>query len=362
MPIRSCASIAFATAFALSGCGGPAQSADTEDGRTYPVAAPGRGATIERTFVARVEAHRHVEIRTRLGGVVEAVEVDEGRTVAAGQVLYRISSRAARLEEERAAAVLASAEAEVEATTVEFKNTSSLAERSVVSPAELAQAKAKLAMATAKRDEAAATRRQAAVNVELAVIRAPFAGTVGRLPIKPGSVVAEDALLTTLTNADDALVYFRVSEAELMGLTAGGTALAGRRVQLRLADGSVYDGDGVIDAVDSAFDGDARTIAVRARFPNPSGVLRHGGTGTLVLVDELPDALVIPQRATFERQELLYVYVVGPADTVSARRVTPRGRTRDGFVVEGVGADERIVLEGIPHLRDGAQITVRGNG
>jgi RND family efflux transporter MFP subunit len=353
--------VALAAALLLPACQGASPAASSETRERFLVATPQRGASIVRRYVARVEALRHIEVRARLGGVVEALEVDEGRSVTAGQVLYRVNARSARIEEERAAAVLASAEAEVGAAALELENSTSLAERGVVSPVELAQARAKLAVLTAKRDEARAAQRQAGINVELAVVRAPFPGVVGRLPIKVGSVVDSDALLTTLTNAEEVFAYIKTSEAEYLQLTKNG-ALNGRSVQLLLADGSPLPDPGIIDATDSAFDNEARSMTIRARFKNTAGQLRHGATGTLLLTDVASDALVIPQQATFERQDLVYVYTVDTGSVAHAQRIDPLFRTDSGFVVQGFPESMKIVVEGIQHIQDGDRIATREAG
>lgn len=324
------------------------------------MSAPERGAVVKRSFVGQVQAHRHVEIRSRAPGVLEAMEVDEGAAVSAGQVLFRLRSPTAHLERERAAATRASVTAELEAARIELTNLEMLEERGVGSRAELELAKARLAMAAAKLDEAKTAERQAVVNADLAVIRAPFTGTVGRLPLKIGSVIQAEQLITTLTDSSEALVYFRVPEREYLELTTGDTSPEGRPVRFVLANDVELEGEGLIDAVDSVIERETGTVTFRARFDNVGGVLKHGATGTVVLAEEVDDALVIPQRATFEQQHLVYVYTVDDVGLVKARRVTPRLRVDDRFVLEsGLSANDKIVLEGVQHLKDGARITIR---
>lgn len=350
---------ALAVALGLSGCASEATAATAVPG-AFAVARPTIGATVERPYVAQVQAVRHVELRARVRGAIETVSVDEGSTVAAGQLLFSINARAAQQQLEGAKAVVESAVAELAATELELHNTRGLVEKNIVSEAELALATARAAVLAARVKEAEAAREQAAFQLTQAQVRAPFAGVLGRLPKKAGSVVAEDELLTTLTDTSEVFAYFRVSEVEYLRHRASAGDEAARRVSFVLADGSPLPTEGVIDAVDSAFDDDAGTIAFRARFKNEGGILKQGATGKVVLRDQLQDALVIPQRATFEVQENVFVFTVDSANTVHATRVTPRFRVNDTFVLEGgLGPDDRIVLDGAQRLQDGMKISIQ---
>jgi membrane fusion protein (multidrug efflux system) len=343
----------------VSACSTAAADPAPDAPDTFLVVSPTRGADVEQAYVGQVQAARHIELRARASGVVEAIAVDEGQVVEAGQVLIRINARGAQLERERATAAVASAAAELDAVEIERASTALLAERGVVSATELRQATAKVAVVAAQLEEAKAAEKQATVRAELAVIRAPFTGVLGRLPHKVGSVVDEEQLLTTLTDASETLVYFKASEQEYLALNARGP-VTGRAVRFLKADGVEHEVPGVIDAVDSTFDTTSGSIALRARLKNDSGALRHGNTGKVVLTERWDDALVIPQRATFEQQDQTYVYVVDNENVVHAQRITPRTRSNGDFILDGgLAVDARIVLEGIQHLRDGARIAVR---
>ncbi len=330
---------------------------------SFPVARPTAGATVERAYVAQVQAVRHVEVRARVRGAIEAVAVDEGRAIAAGQVMFNVNARVAQQQLEANQAAVESAVAELKATELELQNTRGLVEKNIVSEAEFALASARAAVLAAKVKEAEAARQQAAFLLTQATVRAPFAGVVGRLPHKAGSVVNEDELLTTLTDTSEVFVYFRVSEQEYLRHLATSAEGPPRRASFVLADGSPFAPEGVIDAVDSAFDPDSGTIAFRARFPNEGGVLKHGASGKVVLRDEVKDAVVIPQRATFEVQDNVFVFTVDNANIVHATRVTPRFRVNDTFVVEaGLTLADRIVVDGAHRLQDGVTIMVRPDG
>lgn len=325
----------------------------------FPVAvASVQTITLEREFVAEVQAAQRAEIRARTTGVVEAVAVDEGQDVTPGQVLFAMSARELDQELRRARAAVATAAAELKAAELELGNSKALLDRGVVAPAEAAQARAKVSALAARLAEAKAIEAGAAVKLTYTEIRAPFAGKIHRIQRKVGSLVQEGDLLSTLTNASDLRVYFRISESDYLDQLGGGPD--GRRpVGFRLANGAAYPLAGEIDAVDGEVDRSTGTLTLRARFANPQGILRHGATGKVVVRSELTDALLVPQKATFEVQEHVYVYVVGADGVAKLRRITPRARHGDTFVVaSGLAPGERFVLEGIQRVRDGAQLSV----
>jgi membrane fusion protein (multidrug efflux system) len=312
-------------------------------------------AVHERVYVAELRAKRRVEVRSRIKGFIESVAVDEGQHVEQGQLLFTVNVTELRQQDQIARAAIARAEAELQAATLERDNTRLLFEGNVVSQAELALAESKRLAAKAALAEARATR--ASINLEYARITAPFAGVVNRIPRRAGSPVDDSLTLTTLTDASEIYAYFRVSEAEYLGYTSAGSSFP-KQVSLRLADGSIHPSAGVVDAVESEFDPDTGSLALRARFSNEDGRLKHGGTGTVIVKTELKSALMVPQKSTFEVQEQLYVYVVDPSSTARARRITPMFRLDDSFVIaSGLDASDQFVLEGVQQLEDGMRVT-----
>jgi membrane fusion protein (multidrug efflux system) len=325
----------------------------------FPVAVVGRQTiTVEREFIGEVHAVQRAEIRARVKGVIEAVAVDEAQDVTPGQVLFTMSARELDQELRRTRAAVATAAAELKAAELELGNSKALLDKGVVSPAEAAQARAKVAALAARLKEANAVQAGAAVNLTYTDIRAPFAGNINRIQRKAGSLVQEGDLLSTLTNASEVFVYFRTSEADYLDQMVGGQG-APKTVWLQLANGARYPLPGQTDAVDGEIDRGTGTIAMRARFANPQGLLKHGATGKVVVRSELVDAILVPQKATFEVQEHIYVYVVGTDGVAKLRRITPRTRHGDAFVLaSGLEPGERYVLEGIQRVRDGAEIAV----
>lgn len=339
-------------------CGAP--PAPPPNLQEIPVGAPSVGATQERTFVGKVQAVRYVEFRARHKGVVEQLGVDEGQPVRAGQLLFSISAKTLEQELRAARAAAEVAEAESRAAEVELGNVRLLAEKQVISNSELEQAVARQSALAAKVREARANADRAALELDLAQVEAPFPGVVNRLPKKVGSIVLEDELLTSLSDTSEVLVYFKVPEQEYLEHSPQVRSDRRLPVTLRLANGSPYPHPGVIDAVESEIDPETGTIAFRARFPNPEGTLVHGATGQVILHKELPDVLTVPQAATFEIQDKVYVYRVTTEGTIRAAEISTKGRSDDAFLVgSGLSPHDRIVLAGVQRLRDGEQILPR---
>jgi membrane fusion protein (multidrug efflux system) len=316
-------------------------------------------AVYDREYVGEIQATQHVELRARMKGVVEAIAVDEGQQVSSGQLLFSISARELQQELNKARAATAGAVAELKAVQIDHANAKMLFDKKIIAESEMAMAEAKVGLLEAKLDEARAVENQAAINLTYARVLAPFDGVVNRLPNKVGSIVGEDDLLTTITNTKDVFVYFRVSEQEYLAYISRKADERPKEVSLRLANGELYASPGVIDTVENEFDQETGNIAFRARFPNKDGILRHGGTGTVVARTELRNGLVIPQASTFEIQDQLYVYTLDGDNTARVKRVVPKARIQDTFVVEsGLVPDDRFVVEGIQKLKDGVKIAV----
>lgn len=341
---------------ALAGCD---PEVVKESPSEFPVGAPTVSSSwVDREYVGKVEAVRYVELRSRLKGFIEQLGVDEGQSVKAGQLLFAISARELGQEVKKARAAIDVAAAELEAAKVEQKNSKMLLEKSIASQTEYDLATARVAALSAKLEEARAQEGQAQINLSYGQLRAPFDGVVNRIPRKVGAMVSEEELLTTLTDTQEVFVYFRLSEQEYLDAAAAGGPP--KSVSLKLANGALYPEQGTVDAVETEFDEDTGNLALRARFSNKEGLLKHGSTGKVVVRTELGRTLVVPQAATFEIQELLYVYTLDAEDRARATRIVPRARLDEAFVVEsGVTEKNRIVLEGVHKVREGQLVTIR---
>ncbi|RYC68125.1 efflux RND transporter periplasmic adaptor subunit [Spirosoma sordidisoli] len=338
----------------LPGCSSETkqQAAQTE---TYPVIQPVITDTIyAKEYVADIQAVQNVEIRTRIEGYLDRIYVDEGTFVQKGQLLFTVSNPEYREELLKAQASLKNAMAEAKTADVEVKSVSLLAGKQIISGIELEKAQAKLAASQAKIDEARTSETAARLKLALTQIRAPFAGTIDRIPNKVGSLVGEGTLLTTLSDNRQVFAYFNVPEGEYLDFMTAHNPLQKRAVSLLLANNRLHGSPGAIEKVDGQIDRSTGNIAFRARFANPRNLLKHGSSGKVRMNQTVTNALLIPQQAAFELQDKLFVFVVGADNRVQMRSFVPRLRLPQLYVVgSGLSASDRILYEGIQTVKEG---------
>lgn len=344
----------------LQGCASKAESAPQSAPQSFPVASPERTDTFfEREYVAEIRAIRHAEVRSRIKGILESVNVDEGQMVKAGQTLFSISAKDLKQDVVVSRAATLGAEAELAAAKLEQDNAKFLFEKKVVSETELKLAESKVNTLKAKVDELKATTGRSSIELGFAQLKAPFDGVVNRIPRKEGSSIGEDDLLTTVTDSHEVYAYFYISEREYLEYMAKPANERPKDVSLKLADGSVFPNPGVIDTIEGEFNKETGSIAFRAKFPNTSGLLKHGSTGKIVLKTDLRGALLVPQKSTFEVQGNFYVYVLDANNTATARKIVPKLRLKDSFVIEnGLEPTDRFVVEGVQKIKEGTRIGV----
>jgi len=242
------------------------------------------------------------------------------------------------------------ADAEAQAAEIEVNNTQSLADRNVVSKNELALAQAKLKKAKAEYALAKA-------HLAFTEIKAPFDGIVDHLHLKQGSLVEEGELLTSLSDNNQMFAYFNVSEPEYLDYKANTKGGVKGKVNLLLANNKELKYTGEVETIESEFDNETGNIAFRARFPNPDKLLKHGETGKILMTVPQKNAMVIPQKATYEIQDKRYVFVVDNNNVVKSRLITITGELPDLFLVAtGLNDGEKILLEGVQKVKDDDKI------
>lgn len=346
----------------LAGCSGNAKEHVIKEHPFIPVTQiVAKDTIVEREYVADINAYRKTEIRARIQGYLEQIYVDEGQEVKEGQLLFRINADeyTAQLREEKA--TLASAEAEARTAQLALGQVKLLVEKNVISNTELEVARAKRDAYSAKVEEAKSRVASAALKVEYTSIRSPFTGTIDRIPFKMGSLIDEGSLLTTVSDTRSIYAYYNVSEGEYLAY------LQKKRQQLNedsddvaliLADGSEHLHKGKIETMDGEFETTTGTIAFRALFPNPDKILKHGASGKVKLMTTVKDAIIVPQKATFEVQDKTYVYVVDEQNQVRMQSITPRLRFSLFYIVEdGVQSGDKVVYEGLQDMKEGMKIS-----
>jgi membrane fusion protein (multidrug efflux system) len=352
----------------LSGC---ASSSARSDGAPPPPALPvfkavALPATTFREFNASLEGKVNVEIRAQVDGYLDKIFVDEGAYVKAGQPLFRINDRPYREQLSNASASLAAAQANEEKAAVEVSRITPLVDNNVVSDVQLKTAVAALQAAKANVAQAQAMVSNARISLGYALITAPVSGYIGRIPYKIGSLVgrSETQALTMLSDVHEVYAYFSMSEVDFLlfkdkvkGNTIADKVKQLPPVELVMPDNSVYPEKGRIETMEGQFDKTMGAVSFRAVFPNPNGLLRSGNTGKVKLSESFPAALVVPQEATFELQDKVFVFAVGDSNKVVSKPIKVSGKNNAYYFVEkGIAPGESIVYTGLDRLRDGAVI------
>ncbi len=327
--------------------------------QSYPVTQPlVMDTTYQKEYVADIQSPQHVELRARIQGFLEKVHVDEGQAVREGQVLFTISNQALREELKKANALLNSAIAEAKVAEVEVQNTRILVEKNVVSKSELAMSEAKLEALRAKIEEAKSDVSAAQLNISFAQVKAPFSGIINRIPNKQGSLIEEGTLLTALSSNHDVFAYFNVSEKEYLELEKQKNTDWKKSASLMLVNGQLHPHKGRVETAETVIDKATGSIAFRARFLNPGHFLKHGSSGKVLIENELKNAIVIPQKSTFEVQDKLYVYVLGEGNKVEMRAIVPKLRLSHLYVIEsGLSVNDKFIYEGIQTVKQGDMVT-----
>lgn len=329
-----------------------AESVDTHK-VIYPIL---EDVTYSKKYVAQIQSVNYVEIRSKIRGYIGKIYVDEGQPVKKGQLLFALTHNVFEKELQKANAAFRSAVADLKVAEVELANVRVLVEKTIVSKTELYVIQAKVDALKADVEEALANKEQQALNLSFSRIRAPFDGFINRIPNKVGSLIAEGDILTSLSDNHEVFAYFNLSEVDYLNYIASGEQGA-KAVSFELANQVLYEYEGTIEMIESEFDSSTGNIALRARFPNPDGLLKQGANGKVIVNETLQDALVIPQKSTFEIQDKLYVYVVNKDNVLEQRNIVSKMRLPKFYVVEsGLSNDEQILFEGVENVMNGDQV------
>jgi membrane fusion protein (multidrug efflux system) len=311
----------------------------------YAVTSPlQKDTTVTKEYVSQIHAIQHIELRALEKGYLQKIFVDEGQAVRQGQLMFQITPIVYQAE-------LQKTQAEANYADIEYQNTKKLADSKIVAPTELALSKAKF-------DRAKADVNLAQTHLQFTTIKAPFSGMMDQFRVRLGSMVEEGDLLTTLSDNSKMWVYFNVPEAEYLNFKARSNGP--QNVQLVMANNELFPYPGVVQTIEADFNSETGNIAFRATFPNPKGLLRHGETGNVRMTVPLKNALIIPQKATFEVLEKKYVYVIDKDNKVRSREVTIAAEMPHIFVVSaGLKKDDKILLEGLRQVKENEKIAYK---
>jgi len=302
-----------------------------------------KDTSITKDYVSQIHSIRHIEVRALERGYLEQIHVDEGQFVKKGQQMFNIMPNIYEAD-------LLKAKAEAKVAEIELQNTQLLLDGNVVSKNELAMAKASF-------DKANAEVSLAQTHLGFTNIRAPFDGIMDHLHVREGSLLDEGELLTTLSDNSQMWVYFNVPEAEYLDYIISTDKDTKKEVGLLMANNKPFNQVGIVETIEGEFNNATGNIAFRATFPNPDRILRHGETGSILMTIPFTDALIIPQKSTFEILDKKFVFVVDQDNVVKQREIFIGAEMPNLFVVsKGLTEKDKIILDGIRMVKDNQKI------
>lgn len=356
--------------FVIYGCSSkPAQvAAGSAPAPSLPVATLASGSdTTYREYPASIEGATNLEIRPQVAGAIEKIFVDEGALVSAGQPLFKINDQPYTAQLNNSLASMHAAEAALVNAQLEVDKITPLVENKVVSDYQLKTAKAAFQIARSNLEQMKAVVATARINMGYTLVKAPVNGYIGRLAKKQGSLVtpADVEAITTLSDVHNVRVYFSLSENDFIGFKQQYPGLTQQdrlkqipAISLLLADHTAFGNPGRIDMIDGQFDKTTGAITLRATFPNPQGLLRSGNTGKVKLSLLHKNVLKVPESATLELQDKVFVFALQDSNKVKKQPITIIGKSGTNYLVSGgLKPGDQIVLSGLDHLQEGEVIS-----
>ena len=354
-----------AASLALVSCGGKGSQGMPNFGdNEFAVTTVGTQNTgLQTTYPATIKGIQDVDVRPKISGFITKVLVHEGQTVSAGQVMFILDSETYQAAVRQAQAAVNTARAQANTARLTYENNKKLFEKNIIGQYELSTSENTYTTAQANVAQAQAALASARETLSWCTVKAPAAGIVGSLPYKVGTLVSASNALTTVSNISTMEVFFSLSEGDILNMSksAGSAAAAIQEmptVKLLLADGTTYNHPGKVVKMSGVIDAATGSYSLIAHFPNPERLLKSGGAVQIIVPIERNNAIVIPQEATSQVQDKVFVYIVGKDNKVkySEIKVNPQNDGNNFIVTEGLHAGDRIVTKGITKLSDGMEI------
>ena len=350
----------------LTACGGGQGGMKMGDNQFAVEAVKATSSNQSEQYPATIKGLQDIEVRPQVSGLIVKLCVDEGATVRKGQALFQIDPTQYKAAYDQAAASVKSAKANLETITATERNKKMLHDQKIISDFEYQTAVNNQLTAKANLAQAEAAYTAAKQNLDFCTVKSPSDGVIGTFPYRIGALVSPSISepLTTVSEIGDMYVYFSMTEKQLLDLTRAGGTLKEQlekmpAVKLQLADGTMYDAEGKIDAVSGVIDQTTGSVSMRAIFPNKQNILRSGGMANVVFPYTMSEIILIPQTATQEIQDKKFVYVLQPDSTLKHTEIQI-SNLNDGknyIVTGGLKEGDQIVVEGVQTLQDGQKIT-----
>lgn len=347
----------------FASCGGGGGRPSFGDNE-YPVVTVGTSsADMQSTYPATIKGVQDVQISPKVAGFITQINVKEGQTVGAGQVLFVIDNVTYQAQVRQAQASVNTAQASCNTAKLNFENSQKLYENKVIGDFELQSATNQYEQAKAGLAQAQAALASAKEMLSFCYVKSPAAGVVGTLPFKVGALVNTANVLTTVSNNSSMEVYFSLTEKDALAMSknAGGQNAALEAmpaVKLQLADGSVYAQEGRVTKMSGVIDAATGSVQMIALFPNSEKILKSGGSGAIIIPRSTTSAIIIPQRCVSEVQNKKFVYTLQKDNKVKYTeiKVDPQNDGNNYIVTEGLKVGDKYVTNGITKLSDGMEI------
>lgn len=350
----------------LTACGGGQGGMKMGDNQFAVEAVKATSSNQSEQYPATIKGLQDIEVRPQVSGLIVKLCVDEGATVRKGQALFQIDPTQYKAAYDQAAASVKSAKANLETITATERNKKMLHDQKIISDFEYQTAVNNLLTAKANLAQAEAAYTAAKQNLDFCTVKSPSDGVIGTFPYRIGALVSPSISepLTTVSEIGDMYVYFSMTEKQLLDLTRAGGTLKEQlekmpAVKLQLADGTMYDAEGKIDAVSGVIDQTTGSVSMRAIFPNKQNILRSGGMANVIFPYTMDNIILIPQTATQEIQDKKFVYVLQSDSTLKHTEIQI-SNLNDGknyIVTGGLKEGDQIVVEGVQTLQDGQKIS-----
>ncbi len=348
-----------ASALLLVSCGGGGGRPTFGDNE-FPVVTVGTSsASSQATYPASIKGVQDVQISPKIGGFITRINVKEGQTVSAGQVLFEIDNATYQAQVRQAQASVNTAQAACNTAKLSYENSQKLFENKVIGDFELQSATNQYEQAKAGLAQAQAALASAKEQLSFCFVKSPASGVVGTLPFKVGALVGAQNVLTTVSNNSSMEVYFSMTEKDALEMSKSGDGLSQLpAVQLQLADGTIYGHEGKVTKMSGVIDPATGTVQLIAVFPNAEKLLKSGGSGAIIIPHQNSSAIVIPQSCVSEVQDKKFVYTLGKDNKVvyTEIKVAPQNDGNNYVVTEGLKVGDKYVSNGITKLSDGMVI------
>lgn len=354
-------------AVVLASCGGGQQQQQMPVPQIATMTVEYGNSELESAYPVTIKGRTDIAIRPQVSGFITKVHVDEGQQVRKGQVLFTLDQVQYQAAVDAAQAVIRVAESAVNTAQLTADNKRRLYDKNIISEYEWQMADNQLKQAKAQLASANAQLVTAQKNLAYTVVTAPSDGVIGSIPNREGSLASPSSMepLTTVSDNSEVYAYFSLNEKDILGMTDNGARSLNSSVDamppvsLRLANGEIYPEKGKVATVSGVIDNTTGAATVRALFNNPSGMLRSGSTGSVLIPNSFEKVIIIPQSATSELQNIRFAYVVNDSNKIVATpiQVSPISDGKNFIVVSGLEAGQRIAVEGVgTSVRDGITI------